>query len=52
MPLLRNDEISQRVKELKIQLQVCTDNIMLRESEIENIRSRIKGNTYKEDIEI
>jgi hypothetical protein len=48
----RNDELNLKNKELKVQLQICTDNIVLRESEIDNIRNHIKGNTYKEDIEI
>lgn len=31
---------------------MCSDNIVLRESEIDNIHNRIRGNTYKEDIHI
>jgi|688.fasta_scaffold346728_1 hypothetical protein len=48
----RNEEVSLKIKELKIQLKICSDNIAMHEAELESLRSRIRSNTYKEDIEI
>lgn len=48
----RNEEVSLKIKELKIQLKICSDNIAMHEAELDSLRSRIRANTYKEDIEI
>ena len=39
-----------KIKELKQQVQLYNDNIVLNESDIENIRRNINTTSYKEDI--
>ena len=39
-----------KIKELKQQVQLYNDNIVLNESDIENIRRNISTTSYKEDI--
>ena len=39
-----------KIKELKQQVQLYNDNIVLNESDIENIRKNINTTSYKEDI--
>lgn len=41
-----------KIKELKMQLQMHTDNIVLQESDIDNMKTKITNTSFKGDIEM
>ncbi len=41
-----------KIKELKMQLQRYTNNIVLQESDIDNMKTKIVNTSFKGDIEI
>ena len=41
-----------KIKELKLQLQMYTDSIVLCELDIENVRNQISASEYKDDLKI
>lgn len=52
MVLGRNTELNAKIKELKLQLQLYTDKIVLQETDIDNMKAKISSTAYKDDIEI